>query len=82
MLVNLVAQAYGVMAIYLLIKPGDTGGCIDDWVVAVGLSVVLATGLLYLFIAKPDLRSDGVPEGDAIEIANLLRSLREQQGSR
>ena len=76
MLVNVVAQAYGIMAIYLLIKPGDIGTFIDDWIVAVGLFVVLATGLLYLFIAKPDLHSDNVPEGDAIEVANLLRSMR------
>jgi len=78
LLVNVVAQAYGIMAIYLLLKPGDTGTWIDDWVVAVGLFVVLATGLLYLFIAKPDRHSAGVAEGDAIEVANLLRSIRAQ----
>ena len=78
MLVNVVAQAYGIMAIYLLLKPGNTGTWIDDWVVAVGLFVVLGTGLLYLFIAKPDHHSEGVAEGDAIEVATLLRSLREQ----
>lgn len=78
MLVNLVAQAYGIMAIYLLIKPGNTGTWIDDWVVALGLFVVLASGLLYLFIAKPDRHSEGFAEGDAIEVANLLRSQREQ----
>ena len=61
-----------------LLKPGDTGTLIDDWVVAVGLFVVLATGLLYLFIAKPDRHSEDVAEDDAIEVANLLRSLREQ----
>ena len=81
MLVNLVAQAYGIMAIYLLLKPGDTGTFIDDWIVALGLFVVLATGLLYLFIARPDRHSDDVAEGDAIEIANRLRSLREQARS-
>ena len=81
MLVNVVAQAYGIMAIYLLLKPGDTGTFIDDWIVALGLFVVLATGLLYLFIARPDRHSDDVAEGDAIEIANRLRSLREQARS-
>ena len=78
MLVNVIAQAYGIMAIFLLLRPGDTGVWLDDWVVAVGLFVVMATGLLYLFIAKPDRHSEGVAEGDAIEVANLLRSLREQ----
>ena len=80
MLVNVIAQAYGIMAIYLLVKPGDTGVFIDDWVVAIGLLVVLATGLAYLFIARPDLKSDDVAEGDAIEVAALLRSLRESAG--
>jgi len=75
---NVVAQAYAIMAIYLLLKPGATGTFIDDWIVAVGLFVVLATGLLYLFIARPDRHSDDVAEGDAIEVADLLRSLREQ----
>jgi hypothetical protein len=42
---------------------------------------VLGTGLLYLFIAKPDRHSQDVPEGDAIEVANLLRSLREESRS-
>ena len=74
----MVAQAYAIMAIYLLLKPGATGTFIDDWIVAVGLFVVLATGLLYLFIARPDRHSDDVAEGDAIEVADLLRSLRVQ----
>ncbi len=81
-LVNVIALAYGIMAIYLLIRPGDTGVFVDDWIVAIGLLVVLVTGLAYLFLAKPDAHSEDKPEGDAIEVANLLRSLREkrQQG--
>jgi len=31
-----------------------------------------------MFIAKPYDHSEGVPEGDAIEVAAQLRSLREQ----
>lgn len=82
MLVTVIALAYGIMAIYLLIRPGDTGVFVDDWIVAIGLLVVLVTGLAYLFLAKPDAHSEDKPEGDAIEVANLLRSLREkrQQG--
>lgn len=76
MLVNVVALAYGIMAIFLLLKPGTTGTFLDDWVVAIGLVIVMGTGLLYLFIAKPDRHSEGVAEDDAIEVANLLRSLR------
>ena len=82
MLVNVIAQAYGLMAIFLLLRPGETGNWLDDWVVAVGLVIVLGSGLLYLFIAKPDRHSEGVAEGDAIEVANLLRSMREQSRNR
>jgi amino acid transporter len=81
LLVNVLALAYGIMAIFLLIRPGDTGNWLDDWVVAIGAAIVLGTGLLYLFIAKPDRNSEGVAEGDAIEVANLLRSLREKAGA-
>ena len=76
MLVNVVALAYGIMAIFLLLKPGTTGTFLDDWVVAIGSVIVMGTGLLYMFIAKPDRHSEGVAEDDAIEVANLLRSLR------
>ena len=78
MLVNVIALAYGIMAMFLLLRPGDTGTWYDDWVVAIGLVIVLGTGLLYLFIAKPDRNSQDVGEGDAIEVAKLLRSLREE----
>ena len=37
LLVNVVALAYGVFAIYLLIRPGDTGVFLDDWIVAIGV---------------------------------------------
>ena len=74
--VNVIAQAYGIMAIFLLVRPGDTGVFVDDWVVAIGLAIVMGTGLLYLFIARPDRHSADVPDGDAIEVAHLLRSLR------
>jgi amino acid transporter len=79
-LVNVLALGYGIMAIFLLLKPLDTGSWLDDYVVAVGLAIVLGAGLLYLFFAKPDRHSEGVAEGDAIEVANLLRTLREKAG--
>lgn len=78
--VNVIAQAYGIMAIFLLIRPGDTGSFLDDWVVAIGLAIVMGTGLLYLFLARPDRHSADVPDGDAIEVAELLRSLRAKSG--
>jgi hypothetical protein len=50
---------------------------VDDWIVAIGLAIVAGSGLLYLLIARPDRHSDGVPEGDAIEVAAHLRQIRE-----
>jgi hypothetical protein len=65
----------------LLLKPGNTGSFLDRWVVAIGLVIVLASGFLYLFIARPDRHSDDVGEGDAIEVAATLRSLRGETGA-
>jgi amino acid transporter len=79
LLVNVLALAYGLFAIYLLIRPGDTGVFLDDWIVAIGIAIVAGSGLLYLLIARPDRHSDGVPEGDAIEVARHLRRIRESQ---
>lgn len=76
LVVNVAALGYGVFAIYLLIRPGDTGVFLDDWIVAVGVGIVAGSGLLYLLIARPDRHSEGVPEGDAIEVAQLLRQIR------
>jgi hypothetical protein len=72
MLVNIVALAYGIFAIILLATPGTTGDFVTDYVVWIGLGVVLVTGLLYLFLARPDAKSDA-PAGDAILVAEKLR---------
>lgn len=72
MIVNIVALAYGIFAMILLATPGSTGDFFTDYVVLIGLAVVLITGLLYLFIARPDARSDA-PEGDAREVADEIR---------
>jgi amino acid transporter len=74
--VNVLALCYGIFAMVLLLKPGDTGSFLDRWVVAIGLAIVLVTGLLYLMIARPDRHSDDVGEGDAVEVAAKLRTLR------
>ena len=78
--VNVAALAYGLMAIVLLLKPTATGSFLDKYVVAIGLLIVLGTGLAYLFLARPDRHSDDVGEGDAIEVAATLRSLRRGNG--
>jgi hypothetical protein len=54
---------------------------LDDWIVAIGVAVVAGSGLLYLLVARPDRHSDGVPEGDAIEVAAHLRQIRASAAS-
>ena len=77
MVVNVVALCYGVFAMILLLKPPPgTEAFMDKWVVAIGLVIVVGTGLLYMTIAKPYRHSDEVGEGDAIEVAEILRSMR------
>lgn len=71
-IVNVLALAYGLFAIYLLGRPGSSGVFLDDWIVLIGLGVVMISGLLYLFIAKPHSASHA-PEGDAIEVARQIR---------
>jgi amino acid transporter len=72
-LVNVVALAYGIFAMFLLAWPGRSGVFLNDWIVLIGLGIVMIVGLLYLFLARPDSKSDA-PEGDAIRIAELLRA--------
>ena len=69
---NILALAYGIFAIVLLARPGASGVFLDDWIVLIGLTVVMGSGLLYVFIAKPHSASHQ-PEGDAIAVAALLR---------
>jgi amino acid transporter len=73
--VNVAALAWGVFAIVLLALPGTSGDFTTDWVVLLGLGVVLGTGALYLLIARPDRKSDA-PAGDAVEVATKLRAGR------
>ena len=71
--VNVIALAYGIFAMVLLAVPGTSGEFFSDYIVLIGLFVVLGSGLLYLFIARPD-RQSTAPEGDAIEVAAILRA--------
>ncbi|MGO1435132.1 MAG: APC family permease [Canibacter sp.] len=72
MIVNIVALVYGIFAMILMAKPDSTGVFFTDYVVLIGLAVVLVTGGLYLLIARPDKKSVA-PEGDAIEVAAEIR---------
>ena len=76
---NVVALAYGVFAMVLLATPGASGDFVTDWIVLIGLGVVLVTGLAYLLLARPDRKSDA-PEGDAIAVAERLRAHRGTRG--
>lgn len=73
LIVNIVALAYGVFAMILLATPGTSGTFFTDWIVLIGLGVVVVSGLLYLFIARPDRKSDA-PAGDAIAVADEIRA--------
>lgn len=73
MLVNVLALAYGIFAMVLMALPGDTGSFFTDYVVLIGLVIVLAVGFIYLFTARPDAKSDA-PEGDAIKVAEAIRT--------
>lgn len=77
LVVNVLALAYGLFAIVLLLTPAPgTETFLDRWIVAIGLAVVAGSGLLYLLVAKPDRHSSHVPEGDAVEVARQLHELR------
>jgi len=71
--VNIAALAYGIFAIILLAKPVEADSFLDRWIVVIGAALVLVTGLAYMLIAKPYDNSEGIPEGDAVEVAEQLR---------
>ncbi|KQV25736.1 MULTISPECIES: APC family permease [unclassified Microcella] len=71
MVVNILALAYGIFAMYLLATPGASGDFVTDWVVLIGLGIVLGTGAIYLFAARPDAKSTA-PAGDAIAVADEI----------
>ncbi|MDJ0376778.1 amino acid permease [Cryobacterium sp. PH31-L1] len=71
--VNALALAYGIFAMVLLAVPGSSGEFFSDYIVLIGLFVVAGSGLIYLLVARPD-RKSRAPEGDAIEVAALLRA--------
>ncbi|MGC7100627.1 APC family permease [Amycolatopsis lurida] len=72
--VNILALAYGIFAMILLLQPTDAEAFLDRWIVAVGICVVGGSGLLYLFLGRPDRRSGDIPEDDAIEVATRLQA--------
>jgi amino acid transporter len=72
-IVNIAALAYGLFAMFLLVRPGESDDPVANWIVAIGFGVVFVIGLLYLLIARPDRKSNAA-EGDAIAVAEKLRA--------
>lgn len=74
-IINVGALIYGILGMIILAKPSsDTSlSFVDRWIALIGFLVVAVTGLVYLFVAKPEARSTA-PEGDAIEVAEKLRA--------
>ena len=71
--VNIIALAYGVFALFLLARPGESGDFVTDWIVLIGFGIMFVVGLTYLLIARPDRKSTAA-EGDAIAVAEKLRA--------
>ncbi|MCV7193553.1 hypothetical protein [Mycolicibacterium brumae] len=65
--------------ILLLKPPSGSEAFMDKWVVAIGLALVVGSGLLYMAVARPYRYSDDVGEDDAIEVAAKLRAMRERR---
>ncbi len=65
MIINVLALAYGIFALWQLVVP--------DVLAQNGIAIVLGVGALYLFIARPDRRSNA-PFSDAIAVANKMRA--------
>ncbi len=74
-IVNVVALAYGLYALFLLGKPGESGDFATDWIVLTGFGIVFIVGLVYLLLARPDKKSNAAA-GDAIEVAEKLRATK------
>jgi amino acid transporter len=77
MVVNVAALGYGIFAMILLLKPPPgTESFLDKWVVAIGLLIVVVAGLIYMTVTRAYQHSGDVAEDDAIEVAELMRSMR------
>jgi amino acid transporter len=83
LIVNLAALCYGVIAMILLLKPpAGAETFLDKWVVVVGLCIIVVSGLTYMTVTRAYSHSDEVGEGDAIQVAEMLQSMRGQSNGR
>ena len=67
--INLMALGYGIAAAVNLAWPrGEAGAAwYDQWIVLLGLGVVLALGLVYMVLGRP-YRYGTTPSGDAVPV--------------
>jgi amino acid transporter len=74
MLVNVAALTYGVLALINIVWPRTPDvPWYDNYIVLLGIAVVVGTGLVYMLLGRPEQRSDA-PEADAIEIAERIHA--------
>jgi hypothetical protein len=68
------ALTYGVLALINIVWPRTPDvPWYDNYIVLLGIAVVVGTGLVYMLLGRPEQRSD-TPEADAIEIAERIRA--------
>lgn len=76
--VNVAALVYGISAAVNLAWPRTPDvPWFDNYIVLLGAAIVIGAGLLFMTVAKPH-RHSVAPEGDAIEVADEIRALRER----
>ena len=61
--VNVLALAYGIFAIFRLAKPVEADSFLDRWIVLIGAALVLVTGLAYMLIARRTTSHGASPRG-------------------
>jgi amino acid transporter len=68
MLVNILALAYGLFAIYLMLKSYGIEGAsfVDNYIVLVEVIIVIGVGLVYMLVSGAHRKSDA-PAGDAMK---------------
>ena len=78
--VSIGALVYQILAMIILASPSGDAGLpfYDRWISLIGFLVVAGTGMIYLLVAKPYQASDA-PEGDAVEIADMLHKARHME---
>jgi amino acid transporter len=69
MIVNVIALAYGLFAIWLLVRPYgvEEWSFFDNWIVGISAGLVILLGLAYMVIARPHEKSDAMA-GDAVPV--------------